>query len=207
MYNKFDFTLDSIIYSCDSDGKDDILINLPKGTPNEILTFKANQTDEKSTILVPTDQVEIKLFLTVATEKIPKVVIRSAKHSTVQYANTLDIQPKAMNLLTFITSDGGASWLVKNQVYSTSPTSPPISGGITDINGDKGPSVILDASNIHLSGLTGPTIIQQLNDIQESINQMEVTITSDVLDEVVKILPDKIQMIVKNDTEIVAELI
>lgn len=207
MYDKLSFTLDSIIYRCDSSGKDDIEVILPHKAPN-VKEYKSKFTNERSTIIQPAVQVEIKVFLTLTTNKIPKLYIHGAdKKSKINYASKIELQANTINLLTFTTTNGGSDWLVKNTPYSKNPTDPVSGDAVTSVNNKKGPTIILDGSDIHLAGSTGPTIVQQFNTVETRITKLQETIKSDVTNEIVSILPGEIKIAIENDTEIVAEKI
>lgn len=202
--NKLNLTLDNIIYNCVSRGKDDIEIILPQRTPSE-KTYYSEFTKEKSVILSPVVQVEIKLFLTMSSSYIPQVYIHGEnKKVKVKYANTLQVQSNAVNLLVFTTTDGGTTWLVNSSVYSKNPESP--TEAVTSVNNKKGSIIVLDASDIHMDGEKGPTIKQQLDAVETKIVTLQETVTSDVTNEISTKLPDMIKVQI-GDTEIVAESI
>lgn len=202
--NKLNLTLDNIIYNCVSRGKDDIEIILPQRTPSE-KTYYSEFTKEKSVILSPVVQVEIKLFLTMSSSYIPQVYIHGEnKKVKVKYANTLQVQSNAVNLLVFTTTDGGTTWLVNSSVYSKNPESP--TEAVTSVNNKKGSIIVLDASDIHMDGEKGPTIKQQFDAVETKIVTLQETVTSDVTNEISTKLPDMIKVQI-GDTEIVAESI
>lgn len=202
--NKLDLTLDNIIYNCVSRGKDDIEIILPQRTPSE-KTYYSEFTKEKSVILSPVVQVEIKLFLTMSSSYIPQVYIHGEnKKVKVKYANTLQVQSNAVNLLVFTTTDGGTTWLVNSSVYSKNPESP--TEAVTLVNNKKGPIIVLDASDIHMDGEKGPTIKQQFDAVETKIVTLQETVTSDVTNEISTKLHNMIKVQI-GDTEIVAESI
>lgn len=202
--NKLNLTLDNIIYNCVSKGKDDIEIILPQRTPSE-KTYYSEFTKEKSVILSPVVQVEIKLFLTMSSSYIPQVYIHGEnKKVKVKYANTLQVQSNAVNLLVFTTTDGGTTWLVNSSVYNKNPESP--TEAVTSVNNKKGPIIVLDASDIHMDGEKGPTIKQQFDAVETKIVTLQETVTSDVTNEISTKLPDMIKVQI-GDTEIVAESI
>lgn len=202
--NKLNLTLDNIIYNCVSRGKDDIEIILPQRTPSE-KTYYSEFTKEKSVILSPVVQVEIKLFLTMSSSYVPQVYIHGEnKKVKVKYANTLQVQSNAVNLLVFTTTDGGTTWLVNSSVYSKNPESP--TEVVTSVNNKKGPTIVLDASDIHMDGEKGPTIKQQFDAVETRIVTLQETVTSDVTNEISTKLPDMIKVQI-GDTEIVAESI
>lgn len=208
MYDKLSFTLDSIIYRCDSSGKDDIEIILPRKAP-DVNEYKSKFTNERSTVIQPAVQVEIKVFLTLTTNKIPKLYIHGAdKKSKINYASKIELQANTINLLTFATTNGGSDWLVKNTPYSKNPAdlTPGSKDAVTSVNNKKGPTIILDGSDIHLAGNTGPTIVQQFNVVENKIVKLQETIKSDVTNEVASVLPNEIR-IAMEDTEIIAETI
>lgn len=205
MYNKLNFTLDNIIYNCTSKGKDDIEIILPRKVPTTT-EYSSKYSKEKSVVLEPAVQIEIKLFLTVETSTVPKIYIHGEdKKSKINYATKLELQAKTINLLTFTTTDGGQNWLVTPVIYSKSPTIMP-SEVVTTVNNKKGPTIVLDANDIHLNGDTGPTIIQQFEAVENKIVDLKQTIVSEVTGDVAEILPDMINLQIQN-TKIVAEII
>lgn len=205
MYNKLNFTLDNIIYNCTSKGKDDIEIILPRKVPTTI-EYNSKYSKEKSVVLEPAVQIEIKLFLSVETSTIPKVYIHGEdKKSKINYATKLELQAKTINLLTFTTTDGGQNWLVTPTIYSKNPSIVP-SEVVTTVNNKKGPTIILDANDIHLSGDTGPTIIQQFDAVETKIIDLKQTIVSEVTGDIAEVLPDMINLQIQN-TKIVAEVI
>lgn len=153
----------------------------------------------------PVVQVEIKLFLTMSSSYIPQVYIHGEnKKVKVKYANTLQVQSNAVNLLVFTTTDGGTTWLVNSSVYSKNPESP--TEAVTSVNNKKGSIIVLDASDIHMDGEKGPTIKQQFDAVETKIVTLQETVTSDVTNEISTKLPDMIKVQI-GDTEIVAESI
>lgn len=201
--NKIKFTLDNIIYNCTS--KDDSLIEiiLPRRTPTTT-EHKSLYSKEKSVTLSPTVQIEIKMFLTVL-GKIPKLLIQGeSKKSKIIFANSIDIKANSTNQLRFTTIDGGSTWLVELTTFYSKQ--PPSETSIISINGQTGPTVVLDSTNIYLNGDKGPTISEQFTNINNTIISMKETVKSDVTKDIVTILPDMIRIEMK-DSEIIAEKI
>lgn len=106
-------------------------------------------------------------------------------------------------MFTFTTTDGGASWLVNFIDYSGKSSQ---SDGIQSINNKSGSNVILDASDIHLSGETGPTIIEQFQAVETKIIESKTEIKNEVTNEIITELPNMIKIQLQ-DTEIIAEKI
>lgn len=203
MYNKLKFTLDNIIYNSTSNGKEDIEVILPMRTPTQT-AYKSKYTKEKSVVISAAVQIRIKLFLTLTTDKIPEILIHSeSSKATIEYSNAINLQANTVNLLTFTTVDGGAKWLIDFQAYSNSFVP---GGTVVTVNSKSGPNIILDASDIHLHGEKGPTIVDQFQTVDNKITTLKTTIASDVTSEVVSILPGMIKTEIK-DTEIIAETI
>lgn len=202
MYDQLNFTLDNIIYNSEVVGTNDIEIILPCKNPAST-TIESAVTKERVTILKPVVQIKIKLFLSVR-NYIPKLYIHGSKYrAKISYSNQINLNKNTTAMLTFTTTDGGNEWLVGFSDFSTTPSS---STAVTSVNGVSGPTVILDASKIHLEGEKGPTIIQQFNTLDSKIDNMSKTLVSEVTGEVVKILPDMIETKIK-DTTIIAEKI
>lgn len=206
MYNKLSFTLDNIIYNCTSKGKDDIEIVLPRKTPT-VTEYNSKFTAEKSTVIQPAVQIEIKLFLTL-NSFIPKLYIHGERNNKpkIIYSNQIELQASTTNLLTFTTTDGGSTWLVNCTSYSKTPSPGPSGDVVTSVNNKKGPTIVLDGDDIHLNGSTGPTIVEQFNAVETKIINLKQTIVSEVTGDVVTMLPDLIKVEVQG-TEIIAEKI
>lgn len=206
MYNKLSFTLDNIIYNCTSKGNDDIEIVLPRKTPTST-EYNSKFTNEKSTIIEPAVQIEIKLFLTLKSF-IPKLYIHGEKNkkSKITYASQIELQAGTINILTFTTTDGGSTWLVNSTAYSKTPSPGPSGDAVMSVNNKKGPTIVLDGSDIHLNGSQGPTIIEQFQAVENKIIDLKQTIVSDVTGDVVTMLPDMIKVEIAG-TEIIAEKI
>lgn len=204
MNNKLKFTLDNIIYNCNAKDEDVIEMILPKRTPTST-EYKSKYSKEKSTILKPVVQIEIKVFLTVS-KKVPKLYIHGeTSKSKIIYANSLDVQPNSTNQLVFTTTDGGNTWLVKFATfYSKIPE--PQTNVITSVNGEKGPDIVLDSTKIHIQNNTGPTILDKFNEVDTKIIELKNTIKSEVTGDIVTILPNLIEVQIK-ETKIIAEKI
>lgn len=213
MYNVIKFTLDNIIYNGISDGKEDIKIILPRRLPT-ITTITSKDRKEKSVIVKPADQIKIKFYLSIETDTIPKLEIvgENGDKSIIKYSTPVNLQAKSSCLLIFTTNDGGTNWLVSFETYKVTPDYPVIVDSITEINGKKGPKVILGAKDIPISTSEpkGPTIIDKFSIIDNSIKDLSNTIvdTKNDIDnlntKVIKII-EKINIIDKDISE--AEII
>lgn len=204
MYDRIKFTLDNLIYNSISKGKDDIEIILPRGTPTTSSTYSSKYTQESSTLVKAVDQIKIKLFLTTS-DVIPKLYIRGeSSKSKLSYANALEIIANAINLITFTTTDGGTTWLISSSAFTKTPESS--SNIVREVNGMQGPTIIVDAENIHMKGNEGPTISSTITEVKHEIITLKETVVSEVTNDVVQVLPDMIKLQI-NDTEIIAEKI
>lgn len=204
-YNVLKFTLDNIIYNCTSKGNEDIEIVLPRRTPAST-TYASAYSKDKSTVLEPAVQIQIKLVLTVTTSKVPKLYIHGEdKKSKVSFSNTLEIQGNSNNILTFTTTNGGSLWLVSRTSFEKIPPTP-TEEPVTTVNGLKGPTIVLDGNNIRMNNMQGPTIVEQFEAVDNKIINLEQTIVSEVTKDVSTVLPDMIKLQIK-DSEIIAEKI
>lgn len=204
MYDRIKFTLDNLIYNSISKGKDDIEIILPRGTPTTSSTYSSKYTQESSTLVKAVDQIKIKLFLTTS-DVIPKLYIRGeSSKSKLSYANALEIIANAINLITFTTTDGGTTWLISSSAFTKTPESS--SNIVREVNGMQGPTIIVDAENIHMKGNEGSTISSTITEVKHEIITLKETVVSEVTNDVVQVLPDMIKLQI-NDTEIIAEKI
>lgn len=202
--NYIKFTLDNIIYNCTSKGKEDIEIILPRRTPTST-TYSSAYSKDKSIIIEPVVQIQIKLILSVTTSKVPKLYIHGEdKKSKISFSNSLEIQPNSTNIITFTTADGGNTWLVCRTEFKSTVPEPEES--VTEINGMKGPNIILDGNNIRMNNMSGPTIVEQFEKVDQKIVNLEQTIVSEVTKDVSTVLPDMIKLQVSN-SEIIAEKI
>lgn len=210
-YKKLEFTLDNIIYNCETDGKENLEVVLPRKTP-KASEYRSKFTKETVSVLVqPVVQIEIRLFVKVGTKGSPKLYIHGEDNKSVI---TYDGVPKALkpssnNLLVMATVDGGNTWAIR--CYNYGDTQENVVYGenhATSINGvlpnPVDGSIIIDSTKIHLNGEDSPTIAQQFDDISTQIVTLQETIVSDVKDEVVTILPDMIKTEL-DGIEIIAE--
>lgn len=201
-FKVLNFTLDNIIYNCTSKGDEDIEIVLPRRTPTS-KTYSSAYSKNKSTVLEPAVQVQIKLILAVTTSKVPKLYIHGEdKKAKVNFSNSLEIQGNSNNILTFTTTNGGTLWLVSRTSFGSTPSKEPV----TNINGLTGPNIVLDGNNIKLNNTQGPTIVEQFEAVDNKIVNLEQTIVSEVTKDISVVLPDMIKLQVK-DSEIIAEKI
>lgn len=204
-YNVLKFTLDNIIYNCTSKGDEDIEIVLPRRTPAST-TYSSVYSKDKSTVIEPAVQIQIKLILNVTTSKVPKLYIHGEdKKAKVSFSNTLEIQGNSNNILTFTTTNGGSLWLVSRTSFEKVPPTP-TEKPITVVNGLKGPTIVLDGNNIRMNNDQGPTIVEQFEAVDNKIINLEQTIVSEVTKDVSTVLPDMIKLQIK-DSEIIAEKI
>lgn len=204
-YNVLKFTLDNIIYNCTSKGNEDIEIVLPRRTPTST-TYSSVYSKDKSTVIEPAVQIQIKLILNVTTSKVPKLYIHGEdKKAKVSFSNTLEIQGNSNNILTFTTTNGGSLWLVSRTSFEKVPPTP-TEEPITAVNGLKGPTIVLDGNNIRMNNDQGPTIVEQFEAVDNKIINLEQTIVSEVTKDVSTVLPDMIKLQIK-DSEIIAEKI
>lgn len=204
MYDKIKFTLDNLIYNSVSKGKDDIEIILPRGTPTTSSTYNSKYTQESSTLIKAVDQIKIKLFLTTS-DVAPRLYIHGeSSKSKLNYANALEISTNAVNLITFTTTDGGTTWLISSSAFTKTPESS--SNIVREVNGMQGPTIIVDAENIHMKGNEGPTISNTITEVKHEIVTLKETVASEVTNDVVQVLPDMIKLQI-DDTEIIAEKI
>lgn len=204
-YNVLKFTLDNIIYNCTSKGNEDIEIVLPRRTPAST-TYSSVYSKDKSTVIEPAVQIQIKLILNVTTSKVPKLYIHGEdKKAKVSFSNTLEIQGNSNNILTFTTTNGGSLWLVSRTSFEKVPPTP-TGEPITTVNGLKGPTIVLDGNNIRMNNDQGPTIVEQFEAVDNKIINLEQTIVSEVTKDVSTVLPDMIKLQIK-DSEIIAEKI
>ena len=100
-FKVLNFTLDNIIYNCTSKGDEDIEIVLPRRTPTS-KTYSSAYSKNKSTVLEPAVQVQIKLILAVTTSKVPKLYIHGEdKKAKVNFSNSLEIQGNSNNIFYY----------------------------------------------------------------------------------------------------------
>lgn len=202
--NTLKFTLDNIIYNCTTNGKDDIQMILPRRYPSSKV-YTSRLTKERSVILEPSNPVTISVILTNKSKSlVPKINISSEdKKAKIKLNKQINTYPDSSCMFTFTTTDGGASWLVNFIDYSGKSFQ---SDGIQSINNKSGSNVILDASDIHLSGETGPTIIEQFQAVETKIIESKTEIKNEVTNEIITELPNMIKIQIQ-DTEIIAEKI
>lgn len=211
--NKLRFTLDNLVYNCVVKEDEDVEIILPCRTPNKI-TYTSKQTKEKSIILTATNQIKIRVYFDIKTSS-PKITIKGESSKTnILYSGNVQNITKGKYFMQFVTTDGGLIWYVNQQKYgdNTGGDTPVIpTDAVTSVNGKVGSTIVLDASDIKLAapieqGQKIVSIQEQFNNVNQKIVSMEQTITNKITGEVVKILPDMIQMQL-DDTIILAPLI
>lgn len=202
--NTLKFTLDNIIYNCTTNGKDDIQMILPRRYPSSKI-YTSRFTKERSVILEPSNPVTISVILTNKSKSlVPKINISSEdKKAKIKFNKQINTYPDSSCMFTFTTTDGGVSWLVNFIDYSGKSSQ---SDGIQSINNKSGSNVILDSSDIHLSGETGPTIIEQFQVVETKIIESKTEIKNEVTNEIITELPNMIKIQLQ-DTEIIAEKI
>lgn len=202
--NTLKFTLDNIIYNCTTNGKDDIQMILPRRYPSSKV-YTSRFTKERSVILEPSNPVTISVILTNKSKSlVPKINISSEdKKAKIKLNKQINTYPDSSCMFTFTTTDGGANWLVNFIDYSGKSSQ---SDGIQSINNKSGSNVILDASDIYLSGKTGPTIIEQFQAVETKIIESKTEIKNEVTNEIITELPNMIKIQLQ-DTEIIAEKI
>lgn len=114
----FNLNTNNSIYNCVVlDSKTDIEFKLPYGMPNQAdYILAAAKRSKKDVVLFATEQIRIKIYLTVLSEEAPNVTITSDSKVPV-YGGDVKIEPAAVQLLSFVSSDGGNTWNVVNNVY------------------------------------------------------------------------------------------
>lgn len=116
MTKQFKFSTNNSVYNCIvSNSNTDIEFLLPRGIPNQT-PYTMKNIKGTDVVLLPADQLRFKVYLTVLTDKAPKVKITCDKDSTVYGADVV-IEPNACQLMSFVSSDGGDTWSVVNNVY------------------------------------------------------------------------------------------
>ena len=203
--NKLKFTLDNLIYNCVVKEDEDLEFILPRRTPSKA-TYTSKTRQEKSVILSATEQIKIKVFVTVRTRKVPKIIIKGEdRYVKIAYATKLSLEPNSQTIISFTTTNGGTNWLVSQENYYISNVPEPPTNIVTSVNGQTG-QVIIDATNINLKQNPGQPIItvqEQFEKVEQQIITLEETVVSDVTGDIVKILPDMIK-IEMSDAEITA---
>lgn len=114
----FNLNTNNSIYNCVVlDNKTDIEFKLPYGMPNQAdYILAAAKYSKKDVVLFAAEQIRIKIYLTVLSKEAPSVSITSDSKVPV-YGGDVKIEPEAVQLLSFVSSDGGNTWNVVNNVY------------------------------------------------------------------------------------------
>lgn len=116
MTKQFKFSTNNAVYNCIVSNSDiDIEFLLPRGMPNQT-PYTMKNIKGTDVVLLPADQLRFKIYLTVLTDEAPNVKITCDKESTVYGADVV-IEPNACQLMSFVSSDGGDTWSVVNNVY------------------------------------------------------------------------------------------
>ena len=183
--NKLYFTLDNLIYNCTVKKDDTIEITLPRRSPNSL-------NNKKNFSLVSTEQIRIKVFLNVLTNKIPTLnIIGEDEEVSIAYYNVIDIVPNSQSVLSFTTTDGGLHWLIDYEKYSDSDIPPTPSENVIKVNDKTGPVVNLTAEDINLIPEEPEqpvvSIQQQFKTVDNMISAIENTITD--LEDIVIVTP------------------
>lgn len=191
--NRLKLTLDNLTYNCIVKKNESIEVVLPRGVPNQT-TYTSKDSKEKSVIVSPAEQIELKIFFTVKTATAPKLTIISESKKTKIFGSNTTLLPKIYQVLSFITSDGGNTWLVKNSEASNGSSTE----AVTVVNGKTGPTVVLTAEDIKLSepvseGQPVVSIQEQFKIVNQSIVTMKQTIVKEVTDEIITILPTQVE--------------
>lgn len=214
--NRLKLTLDNLIYNCIVKKNESVEVILPRGVINQTI-FTSKDGKDKSVVISPAEQIELRIFFTIKTATAPDLTITCESKKTKIYGADVKLLPKTYQILSFITSDGGNTWLVKNSEISQTT-----SDAVTIVNGKPGPTVVLTAEDIKLSQPISEG--QQIHSIQEqfqivdqsfvemkqTIVNMESTITENVTNEIITLLPTQVETTINNminndDFKIIAE--
>lgn len=135
---KLSFTLDSITYKALVSSNDDIEVVLPRRESSLMAKSNGCVNDKfvknKNLIVSPTTQTEIRLFLVVKENCSPGIKVSSKDgKAIINFANVPSL-PETLPenstvLLIFSTVNGGSTWLVDYQVFTTEPLDIGTGGG------------------------------------------------------------------------------
>lgn len=196
--NRLKLTLDNLTYNCIVKKNESIEVILPRGVINQTV-FTSKDGKDKSVVISPAEQIELRIFFTIKTTTAPDLTITCESKKTKIFGSNTTLLPKTYQVLSFITSDGGNTWLVKNSEASSGSSTE----AVTVVNDKTGPTVVLTADDIKLSepvseGQPVVSIQEQFKIVNQSIVTMKQTIVKEVTDEVITILPTQVETTINN---------
>lgn len=178
---KLSFTLDSITYKALVSSNDDIEVVLPR-RESSLMAAKSNGcvndkfVKNKNLIVSPTTQTEIRLFLVVKENCNPGIKVSSKDgKAKINFANVPNLPETLPDdstvLLIFSTVNGGSTWLVDYQVFTTEPLDIGTGGGGSGEGGTTDHRKLThrnDADQHDVSAISG--LQKKLTDLQTGVD-------------------------------------
>ena len=108
--SRVEFTLDNLIYELDVRSSEDLQLVLPKKTCIRPLDY-----DGKKNYLSGADAIKFVVYLKMFADPVPEVTIVSRNEDVkIEKHGSFVYEQGSTNVISFITTDGGNSWLVKS---------------------------------------------------------------------------------------------